>query len=200
MNTTSKPASGGPEPVTEAAENTMATFATFMYRSVERLAEMQKAALDTFGTHTADFNKTLRETIKPAPPAAMQGFFDLAERNVHGWVEAQKSIVDLITSQSAHVADAVQDRRLFSKPADLMADLVQKAGERTAEAQRTALDFAATQNKAVSDAVRKQAGVAGKPFASATESLEKALGQAIETQKEMVETGAKMLRTAAPRG
>jgi hypothetical protein len=199
MNTTNKPASGGQAPITEAAENTIATLATLMHRSVERLAGLQKAALDTFGNQTADLNKTLRESITPAPPAAVQSLFELAEKNVQGWVDAQKSIVDLITSQSAHVADAAQDGTLFSKPADLMNDLVQKTAERTAEVQKTVLDFAATQNKAVSDVVRKQANVAGKPVASATESLEKAMNQVIDTQKEMVETGAKMLKTAASR-
>src|SRR3569833_3107884 len=107
MNATSKPANGVSEPVMEATENTIATFATLMHRSVERLAGLQKAALDTFGSHAAEVTKTLRESIKPAPPAAMQSFFDLTDKNLTGWVEAQKSIVDLITSQSAHVADAV---------------------------------------------------------------------------------------------
>jgi hypothetical protein len=187
------------EAVADASGNTIATFATLMHKSVERLAGLQKTTLDTFGSYTADLNRTIRESFKNAPPAAVQNVVDLTEQSVQGWINAQKAIVDLITQQSAQVADIVQDKTVFSKPNDVLSDLVQKSAERTVDAQKTVLDLAASQNKAVSEAVRKQAGAAGKPLASATESIEKAVGQVIDNQKELLESGSKMLKNVAGR-
>ncbi|MBV9268886.1 MAG: hypothetical protein JO061_22140 [Acidobacteriaceae bacterium] len=196
MNTSSKPPKDTAPQFTEASENTLATFATLMHRSVERLASLQKATLDTFASYTADLNKTIRESVKPAPPTVVQSVFDLTEHSVQGWVDAQKAIVDLIAGQTAHVADAMRNRALFSKPVDVLTDLVQESAERTVEAQKMVLDYAASQNKAVSDVVRKQAGATAKPVVAAAESLEKGIDQAIETQKEILETGAKLLKRA----
>jgi hypothetical protein len=183
------------EAAVERSQNAIATFANLAHKNVERLAGLQKATLDTFGTYTSDLNKTLRDSFKAEPPAAVQSVFELSEQTVQGWINAQKAIVDLITEQSAHVADVIQDRTIINRPVQVLCQLAERSAERTIDAQKTVLDLAASQNKAVSEAVRKQAAAAGQPWASATESLEKAVGQVIENQKELLDTGAKMLKT-----
>jgi hypothetical protein len=185
-----------PTEIKEVAENTMATFATLMHRSIERLAGLHKATLDALEGQTVDLNKTARDSFKVAPPPA-QNVLELAETGVHSWINTQKAIVDLIVQQSAHVADVAKDHRMYSKPVEIFTELVQQSAERTVEAQKTVLDYAATQNKAASEAIRKQAGAAGRPFAVATDSMEKGLASLIDAQKEVLDAAAKLPKTAA---
>jgi predicted secreted protein len=90
----------------------------------------------------------------------------------------------------------VRNRAIFSKPTDVLAELFEESAERAAKAQKTMLDYAASQNRAVSDLIRNHAGTAAAPVVRATDSLEKGFDQAIEAQKELLETGVKLLKRA----
>lgn len=195
MTTTSRPTKDGvAETAAELSANSIANLATLMQRSVERLAGLQKATLDTLGSQTADLNKTVRESFHANSDTPAKSFFDLADQSLQGWINAQKTIVDLITQQSAYVTDAAKERTMMTKPMEFITDLVKESAERGVDVQKTVLDYAAAQNKNISETVRKQAGVAGTPIGNATASVEKNVGAIIDAQKEALDAAAKLPR------
>lgn len=137
MATNTKPIKDSLSEAGEVSAHTAATFATLMHRSVERMAALQKAALDTLGTQTEDLNKTVRETLKVPSNTPVKSFFDLADQSLQGWISAQKTIVDLMVQQSAYITDASKERTAFSKPGEFLSELFRESTERVAEIDKT---------------------------------------------------------------
>jgi hypothetical protein len=195
MSAYAKPA-GVPEAPAEKNEkpdNEIAKFATLLHRGIERFAGLQKATLDVVGHQTADVSSTLRSSLKPFLSSAGTMLFDLTEEGVDGWINAQKNILDLMVEQSAHAVEASNEP--YGSIA-VLRELVGKSAERTIAAQKTILDFAAKQNKAASEIIQRQAGVAGTPMATVAGSVERGVAMLIDTQKEFLDTAAKLAKTA----
>lgn len=179
-------------------ESTTTAFTALLHRNVERLANLQKATLDTLSHQSADVADTMRKFVESGPAAPVAGMLDVAERGIEGWVATQKQMLDLAVEQSAQTLESTRKRGgLSSQSATVMSEFVQQTTEKAVAAQKTMLDFAAKQNKAVAEAFRSQAGVKGSPVAEVAESVEHGVATFIDLQKEFIDTTSKMARDAA---
>jgi hypothetical protein len=193
---------GSPEPPTnktEMPETPAAAFTMLLHRNVERLAGLQKATLDTLNHQTADIAETMRTSCKPGLDAPAAVLLDLSKHGMEAWTNAQKDLLDLIVQQSAHVADATNERSGYaSQSAAKLNDLFQQTVERASAAQKTVLDFAAAQNRAFVQAFQRHGvGVMGSPLADMAESIERGVATSINMQKEFLDSATKMARSAA---
>jgi len=105
---------------------------------------------------------------------------------VQGWVNAQKSILDLMTQQSEQAVQATKEAS--GSPSKWLAalnELIQQTAERAIEAQKAMVEFAVNQNKAVSEAI-KRAGTPGTPIATTTETMQRAVDALLENQREFL--------------
>jgi hypothetical protein len=189
------PVPEAPAEKNEKPDNEVATFATLLHRGIERLAGLQKAALDAVGHQTTDVSSTLRSSLRPFPAEVGTVLLDLTEGAVDGWINAQKDVLDLIVEQSAHAVEASKEPYGLRSIA-VLSELVGKSAERTVAAQKTILDFAAKQNKVASETIQRQAGVAGTPMATVAGSVERGVAMLIDTQKEFLDTAARLAKTA----
>jgi hypothetical protein len=182
-----------------ADTNPYTAFAALVHKGVERLAEMQKVSLDMATRHTSEAIGTCRQSFKV--PADTPGIFlmDLADQGIQKMAQAQKGMIDLVVQQSAHNLEMAKERRdLASKWTNGVSGMVSATADRVIAAQEIALDFAAEQNKVVANAVKGQAGFAGSaPAAAAVDTIQRNVDVVIQTQKEMVQSAAKPLKSAA---
>jgi hypothetical protein len=186
-------------PEKTAIPETASALTMLMHRNLERLANLQKATLDTLGHQTADVTQTMRKSVKADGVGAFAALFDFAETGMQEWIGTQKSILDLMVDQSAHTAHVTAERTGYaSQSINKLSELVQQSFERTTAAQKTILDFAAKQNDAVAQAFgRPAAGPVGAPMAEMAQSMHQGLATLIDKQKEFVEATGKMVREAA---
>ena len=125
-------------------------------------------SLEIVSQQTAGMNTTLRDTLKIHSGARL--LLNVAEQAVQGWVNAQKSILDLMTQQSEQAVQATKEAS--GSPSKWLAalnELIQQTAERAIEAQKAMVEFAVNQNKAVSEAI-KRVGTPGTPIATTTET------------------------------
>ena len=122
----------------------------FVPQGIERLVQFQKATLDIVNQQSAEVNQKLRESFKDT--------VKLTEKAVSGWIEVQKSAVDVIAQSSTDIAEAAKNRsEAGSKSVTALGELVRQSVQRAAAAQKTLLDLAAEQNRAAAEAIRRQA-------------------------------------------
>ena len=175
-------------------------FAAIFSKGVERLAEMQKAAVDLVANQTRDTIKVWKQAS--TMPSAAQGMFlpDVLDQGIEKMALAQKEMIDLVVEQNARLLEMANQRRDYTtKWVSGMAGMTSEAAERTVATQKILLDFAAEQNKVIAGAVKRQAsstpaaGVAN----TAVEAIQRNVDVAIQTQKELLETAVKPLKAAA---
>jgi len=185
-------------PASEIAQFT--AFATLFQKGVERLAEMQKTALDVVANQANDTIGAWKQTAAVTSSAPGAFLLDLAGQGIEKMAQTQKDMIDLVVQQNARVLDMAKERRDYtSKWTTDVAEMVSEAADRTAAAHKILLDFAAEQNKTVAAAVKKQAGTT--PVAAATnaaiDTIQRNVDMAIQTQKELMDAAAKPLKAAA---
>jgi hypothetical protein len=179
----------------EAPKTNVDTFATELRQGVEKLASLQKSALDIVSQQTAGVNSTLRDSLKGLPDTPGTVLLDLAEQAVQGWVSAQKSVLDLMVQQTEQVVDATkQEGASPTKSLTALNEIVQQSAERAIAAQKTMVEFAQKQSQAVSETVKGQAGLAGTPVASTTDALQRGLNELFKNQREFLEVASKLPR------
>ncbi len=190
-----------PEAPTEktAIPETAAALTMLMHRNFERLANLQKATLDTLSHQTADVTETTRKSLKAIPSGPAAALFDFAVYGMDGWIGTQKSILDLLVDQSAHAAQVTAERAGYATQSlNKLSELVQQSFDRTTAAQKAMLDFAAKQNEAFAHAfAHPAAGPAAESMAEMAQSMHRGVATFIDKQKEFVEAAGKMAKEAA---
>jgi len=163
-----------------------------------RFAEIQKSALDQVVQHNADLKNTWTQAYK-APSAPVTVLLDMAVQGIERIAMAQKSLVDLAVEQSAMVMDFSKegaDRAV--KGGTSITEMVNQSTDKLIAAEKKVLDFAAEQNALMTDRIKRQFGLKDEtPAAVAADSFRKGVDMVIETQKEMIDLGAKPIKAAA---
>lgn len=198
MNPTEKSTREIPERPTTPEMNLPYTMATMFHNGLQRMAHIQKTALDLAAQQNTETVETLKKTLRVPPTTPGYGFFDFAAQAFESLVHTQKTLIDMTCAQSQAVLDYTRENgATAAKLTNHLTALANETVDRTMAAQKATLDFAAHQNRIVAETVKKQAGIAGTPAAAATETMQRNVETMIDTQKEMIDLAAKPLKTAA---
>ena len=168
---------------TEAAE----TIATLYTRSVERLADAQKKALDLALQQNAEVIGAWKRSPSPSPTARSPAFSiwpTACSGNSSTWRRAPSTSP---WEQSNALAGLAGERADFiAKAGDTVKTIAQDTVQRAAATQKNVIEFSAAQTKTAFDTFKKQAGVAGTPVEAAADSIQRGFDSLLETQKEFL--------------
>jgi hypothetical protein len=175
-------------PATAAAgEDLNALEAAFqLYTSgIERLAGVQKSAINSATEHNAEMMKALKKQASAAPGLLM---VDLATNAFDRFAETQKGAIDLIVEQTQTLAGLVKERRVnATKAIDEGVTKAQDAINQSLAAQKTALDYTSKQTKTAFETAKQQFGYAGTPIGTAADSMQRGMEVVVEAQKDLLE-------------
>jgi len=173
------------------------TITTLYTKSVERLAEVQKNALDVALQQNADLVGAWKKIAQVTPGTPVPTILDLVANTFGQFVDLQKGAIDLVLEQSQTLAGLANERgEAVSKATDAVTAIVQDTVERAAATQKNVIEFSAAQTKTVFDTFKKQSGVAGTPVEVAADSIQRGFDTLVETQKEILNIASKRPATA----
>ena len=187
----------GPDVPVTAAEGEKAdvfeSMAQLYTSGIERVAEMQKKALDIAIQQNAELVNVWKKHTLAAP-----GLFvlDVATTAFERFADTQKGAIDLVVDQSHALAKLVRERK--AKTADTFEEgkaKAQEAIEHTIAAQKTALDYSAKQAKAAFQTAKQQFGYAGTPAATIADSMQRGVEVVVEAQKELLDVMKEPVQT-----
>jgi len=145
----------------------------YFTKGFERLAEVQKKALDQATQHNAEFAASWKKQANGFPEIPGIALLDIANTIV----EQGQAWAGMAKERAAQAA----------KPIEGGATAVQEAVEQTVSAQKTAIDYSANQAKAAIASTKQLFGLAGTPLEAATESWQRGLDVLVGTQKELLD-------------
>ena len=174
----------GPVPATEGSKVDAIESMTELYTNgIERLAEMQKMALEITVRHNTEVVNTWKKFTLPVPGVLM---LDLATSAFERFAETQKGAIDLMVQQTHTIAKVVKERKV--KATDTMKEGTERAKEaigHSVAVQKTALDYTAKHAKAAFATAKQQ--LAGTPVATAADSIERGMDIVVKAQKELLD-------------
>ena len=174
--------------------------AGLVQNGVERIAELQKSALDFAAKQNAETIDVCRKAVRLPETSPVASMFDLSIQAFDSMVSIQKSMLDMMTEQSNSMLEYAQERGTSMPGLEGLNDLVAESVDRAAAAQKSVLHFAEQQSKAVTETLKKQAGAPGTRVAEMADSVQRGVDAILESQKEMVDLAAKPLKAyAAPK-
>ena len=173
----------GPVTATEGIKVDAIESMTELYTNgIERLAEMQKKALEIAVRHNGEVVNTWKKFTLPVPGVLM---LDLATSAFERFAETQKGAIDLMVQQTQTIAKVVKERKLKADPMKEGRERAKEAIEHSVAAQKTALDYTAKQAKAAFATAKQQ--LAGTPVATAADSIERGMDIVVKAQKELLD-------------
>ncbi len=170
-----------------AGEELNAVDAAFqLYTSgVERLAEVQKKAINTAIEHNAEVMKVWKKQSLAAPALFL---VDLAATTFDRFADTQKGAIDLIVEQTHTLNGLVKERKVnAARTIEEGVVRAQEAINQSVAAQKTALDYTSKHTKTVFEAAKQQYGYAGTPVGAAADSVQRGVEVVIEAQKELLD-------------
>jgi hypothetical protein len=175
----------------EAAEMKNSFFALYT-RGIDRLADVQKRAIDIALQHNAEIADVWKKLGQKVPGAQHLPVLEAATTMFERYADAQKNAIELAVEQSHAWIDAYKDRTsVANKATESAVNMTNQAVERSVVAQKKVLENAAEQTKAAVEAARKQWGFTGAPVEAAVSSFQRGVDTFVEAQKEMLDLVAK---------
>lgn len=176
---------------TEAFEN----FLPVYEKNVERIADLQKKALDAAGEQTTEVIEAWKKAMHLFPNAPGLFLLDLIGQGVEQTIETEKGIIDLFVEQGRSVSGVTRERSAStSKVFESVASLAEQTFEHSVALQKKTLETYAEQSKKAYEMAKKQFRFAGFP---GTEAFEAGLDALIETQKVVFDIASKPMKHAA---
>jgi hypothetical protein len=179
------------EPVVEDAADRLEiqdNYAAFFLRGVERVAEIQKQAIDLAVQQNVEMVEILKKAAKKMPGAPRLPMLDLATGAVSRYANTQKSAIDFMVEQSHLWTDAFKDRAsTVEKSTDSTVKAARQTMERSLAVHKKALEHTAAQTKAVVDAAKHQFGFTGTQADAMTDTFQKGVDTIVEAQKELLD-------------
>jgi hypothetical protein len=189
MSPTPKPPAKGAVPAQqpEAAE-VRNTFVTLFARSIDRLADMQKRAIDIAVEQNAELIDVYKTFGQKLPTAPRMPLLEVAGTIFERYADSQKNAIDLAVEQSHALRESTKDRvAVANKTVESAVNLTNQAVERSVSTQKKALETAAAQTKAAMEAARQQLGFTGQPADAAVNTFQRGVDSFVEAQKEMLD-------------
>ncbi len=163
-------------------------------KGVERLAELQKKALEVAAQQNAEAVEILKKAVKAIPGVPSSLIFETAEQAFDRFVEMQKTVIDMVVEQNAALVETTNERgNSAEKIVANVSKIAQQSVDRGIALQKSLLEFAVQQSKALTDA-GKQFSINGTPTAAATEAFQKGMDTLFDTQKDLLEAATKPLK------
>ena len=162
-------------------------FAAIFLRGVERVAEIQKHAIDLAVQQNAELIDIWKKAVKKIPGAPRLPMLDLATGAVNRYADTQKSAIDFVVEQSHMWTDAFKDRATVKKSNDSTVNIARQTMERSFAVHKKALEHTAAQTKAVVDAAKHQFGFTGTQADAMTDTFQKGVDTIVEAQKELLD-------------
>jgi hypothetical protein len=187
-------------PVNGAASVTefVDAFTPLYLNGVERMAELQKNALDLAAEPTSEWMDAWKKAFSFLPVTPPTAIFEIAGQAVQTYVKTHKSAIDLAVEQSHAVAKIGQERAdAYSKIAGEATTAFRTSVERSVEAQKKVLEFAAQQNKVICETTRKQLAPLGGPALQVVDTFQQGAETLIEAQKSFLDATTKSFAIAA---
>lgn len=164
------------------------SFASLFLRGIERMAEIQKQAIDFAVQQNTEMVEVLKKVAEKTPSAPRLPLLDLATGAVNRYADTQKAAIDLVVEQSQVWTDTFKDRATVDKKAtDTAANMAKQAIERSFGVQKKALENTAAQTKAVVDAAKNQFGLNGVQADAMADTFQKGVDTIVEAQKELLD-------------
>jgi hypothetical protein len=176
-----------PEPAIHV-EDFGANLAGLFLKSIERISEIQKQAIDFATQQNADTVSVLKKMTAKVPGASNLPVFDLTTETVSRFADTQKSAINFVVEQSRVWTETLKDRTRFGKNvAESNIKTAKQTLERSFALNKKALENSATQAKAVVDATKQQFGLSGTPLDAVTDTFKKSIDTIIDAQKEVMD-------------
>ena len=173
-------------------------FTPLYLNGVERMAELQKNALDLAAEQTNEWVGAWKKAFSFFPVAPPTMIFDIAGQAVQTYVETNKSAIDLAVEQSHAVVKIGQERaEAYSKIAGEATAIFKTSVQRSVEAQKKVLEFAAAQNKVVCETAKKQLAPVGAPATLVVDTFQRGADTLIEAQKSFLDATTQSFAAAA---
>ena len=176
----------------QALRSNLIDFVALFKTGVERVAEIEKSALDFAAKQTTETVKTCKQVLPKATPGVF--ILDLAEQSFKRFVDNNKKVVDLVVEQGAAILEATKrNSELAIKIAKDVTTEAKQAAERVNAAQKSILEFASEQNKAVGKTLKEQVADLGEPATAVADSMEKGVETLIKGQKELLDNQTELV-------
>lgn len=173
------------------AEELRNNFVTLFTRGFDRMAEIQKRAIDIAVQQNVEIFDTWKKLVQKMPGTPRLPMLDVATTVYERFADTQKHAIDLAVEQShAMIAAAKDNACVATKATDAVVNLATQAVERSVTAQKKVVETTVAQTKAVMEATRQQMNVAGIP-ADAVNSFRRGVDTFVEAQKEMMDLVAR---------
>jgi hypothetical protein len=192
MNTTQKTTNQKVSAAAAEKTEVVETVATLYTNGVERLAEVQKKAIDLAVKHNAELFDAWKKIARVFPGAPGLVMLDLASNAFDRYADTQKGAIDLVIEQSHAVANLVKEHTTSTAKATAGAEaIVKQTVDRAVAAQKSALDYSVAQGKVAFETAKQQFGMSGTPAEAAADSFQRGVDGLIEAQKELLDIAAK---------
>ena len=162
-------------------------YAAFFLRGVERVAEIQKQAIDLAVQQHAELVDIWKKAAKKMPGGARLPMVDLATGAANRYADTQKSAIDFVVEQSHIWTEAFKDRSTTKKSNDSAVNAAKQTMERSFAVHKKALEHTAAQTKAMVDAAKHQFGFTGTQADAMTDTFQKGVDTIVEAQKELLD-------------
>jgi len=163
-------------------------------KNVEKLAELQKKALEVVAEQNAEFIDTCKKTFNFLPETPGLFWFDLLGQTFERAIETQKGAIDLAVEQSKAVSKLAEERTgSAGKVTEGATALFEQALQQTVAAQKKGIEYCAEQYKTAYETAKKQFKFSN-PVA---ETFQTGLDLLLETQKSLLDIATKPLKRAA---
>jgi hypothetical protein len=166
------------------------TFLPLYKKNVERVAELQKKALEVAADQTTEVMEAWRKIFGVVPNTPGTFLFNLFGETLDNFVETEKGMIDLAIEQSEALFNITKDRGMSAeKIVDGATHVFQQTVDHSVALHKKTLDHFAEQQK-----------TAKKQFRFMTpgaEAFESGIDALIETQKKILDIASKPLKHAA---
>jgi len=189
---TTETVAGFPRECSQELADVRETLVSLCVNSIDRIAEVQKSALDVAVQQNTEIMDIYKKSIQKLPAALRPPYLEVVNTMFERFSDAQKNVIDLAVEQSHSLIDAMKNRaatvdKATDKAAETAVNLGKEAVERTVATQKKVLETTVAKAKAAIEATREQVGLAGAPADAAIDSFKRGVDTVVEAHKEMLE-------------
>lgn len=181
-----------PREVGKEAAEVRDTFVTLFSHGVDRLADVQKRAIDLAVQQNAEIIDIYKKFGMKVPGTARVPLLEVASTVFERYAETQKHAIDVAVEQSHAWMNALKERTTaVNKAAESAVNLTNQVVERSIAAQKKVVENTVAQTKAAMEATRHQMGFTGEQADAVANSFQRGVDSFVEAQKEMLDLVAR---------
>jgi hypothetical protein len=170
------------------------TFLPLYKKNVERVAELQKKALEVAADQTAEVMNAWKKVFDTVPNTPGLFMFDLFGQTFDRFVETEKGMINLAMEQSEALFSIARDRGMSAENiVDSATTVFQQTVDHSVALHKKTLDHFAEQQKKAYESAKKQFQF----MTPGAEAFENGIDALIETQKVILDIASKPMKHAA---